>query len=195
MDPYSPGDFGGPFASLSVGRVILLALAIVSMASGLAVAAGLTEADYRYLKREFGLARDSFTLSNISPADAAKLHELIHDPAFQEHPIGRDLNVGDYLYTAEMRTCQAWQLAHGNQACPQVTDQNLAPGWRIAERNCNACHLTGTADAPSFFKLAQRGTVDDQQLATALRSGHRMSPITLDPPELQALARYINSLR
>lgn len=191
MDARSSG-FWGWFAPRCA---ILLAFVITSMGSAPAAAAGLSEADYRYLKGAFGLGKDSFTLTNIGREDAAKLHELINEPAFREHPLGRDLNVGDYLYTVEMRTCQAWQLAHDQKLCPQVTDPNLVPGWRIAEQNCNACHLTGTIDAPSFFKLAQRGPIDENRLETVLRSGHRMSPITLDASKRQELARYINSQR
>ncbi len=195
MEQPSARSFWNLASGRMTGRAIVLALAITWMAPRVAAAAGLTEADYRYLKAEFGLGKDSFTLTNISPGDAAKLHELINERAFMERPIGKHLNVADYLYDVEMRTCQAWRLAHGDQLCPQVTDPNLVPGWRIAERNCNACHLTGTADAPSFFKLAQRGAVDENRLATVLHSGHRMSPITLSPEQLQALARYINSRR
>lgn len=172
----------------------LFALALLLAAPGLAAAAGLSEADYRYLKTRFGLAQDGFVLTNIAPADAARLHVLINDPEDKEFPRRRELNVGDYLFDTEMRTCQAWQLAHGASSCPQVSDPGLKPGWEIAERSCIACHLTGTTDAPSFFKLAQKGSVTEERLATALRSGHRMSPISLAPDELQQLARYINSL-
>jgi hypothetical protein len=76
-----------------------------------------------------------------------------------------------------------------------VTDERLKPGWQIAERQCIACHLTGTTTAPSFFRLARSGTVDEKRLEDALSSGHAMSPITLDPQQLRDLAFYINSLR
>jgi hypothetical protein len=174
------------------------ALALAALLGGVAAAlaaAGLTPTDDRYLKAEFGVARDGFVLANIGAADAAKLHELINDPDAKEYPQRRDLNVADYLFDVEMRTCQSWQLAHAARSCPMVTDERLRPGWEIAERNCVACHLTGTTDAPSFFKLAQRGPVTVERLAAALASGHQMSPITLGPQELAALALYINALR
>lgn len=170
----------------------LLTLAAAVMMPGLAAAAGLTEADYRYLAAEFGLGKNSFTLTNISAGDAATLHELISAPT--EFPKSRLYNVADGLFDVEMRTCQAWQLAHSARACPQVSDERLMPGWEIAERNCIACHLTGTIDAPSFFKLRQSGPIDEDRLAAALRSGHKMSPIALAPQQLQDLDRYINSL-
>jgi hypothetical protein len=181
-------------ASSSIGGAVLL-LATALIVPGLAAAAGLSNADFQYLKAEFGLGKDSFTLTNASASDAAKLHDLINDPFAKDYPKTRDFNVADYLFDVEMRTCQAWQLAHAARSCPQVADQRLMPGWQIAERSCIACHLTGTVDAPSFFKLVQPGPIDENRLAAALGSGHRMSPITLGPQELQDLARYMNSLR
>jgi hypothetical protein len=172
-----------------------LVLVVALTLSGVAAAAGLTGNDYRYLKTEFGLGKDSFTLVNVSPDDAAKLHDLINAPRAKEFAENRHLDVANFLFDVEMRTCQAWQLAHAARTCPQVADDRLMPGWEVAERNCIACHLTGTIAAPSFFKLAQSGTVDENRLAAALRSGHQMSPITLGPQQLQDLARYINSLR
>lgn len=186
---------GRPKAAARRGHAALVVLALLLVTPALAAAAGLTDADYRYLKAQFGLAKDSFTLTNIGAADAEKLHALINDPKDKEFPQRRDLNVADYLFDTEMRTCEAWQLAHAAPSCPQVTDPQLKPGWEIAERNCIACHLTGTTTAPSFFKLAQSGPLTEDRLATTLRSGHQMSPITLDRQELQELVRYINSLR
>jgi hypothetical protein len=176
-------------------RCLVPLLLTILLTPSLAAAAGLTDSDYRYLKAEFGLARDSFTLSNVSAGDAAKLHQLINAPKAKAGPRRRDLDVADYLFDVEMRTCQAWELAHSTHPCPQVSDERLKPGWEIAEQNCIACHLTGTTAAPSFFKLAQSGTIDEARLAAALKSGHQMSPIILAPRQLQDLARYINSLR
>jgi hypothetical protein len=181
-------------AAVMAKRFMPLLLAVL-LTPALAAAAGLTESDYRYLKAEFGLARDSFTLRNVSAEDASKLHALINDKTAKAGLRRRDLNVADYLFDVEMRTCQAWELAHSTHPCPQVSDERLKPGWEIAERNCIACHLTGTTTAPSFFKLAQTGTIDEARLAAALKSGHQMSPIALAPQQLQDLARYINSLR
>ncbi|MGO8921104.1 MAG: c-type cytochrome [Stellaceae bacterium] len=182
-------------AVFSVARAALAALLLSGAAPAIAAGGGLGESDYRYLKAGFGLGKDSFTLSNIAAEDAARLHELITDPAFKDYPKVRERSVGDYLFGVELRTCQSWELAHAGAACPQVGDARLRPGWEIAERNCIACHLTGTTAAPSFFKLAQSGTVDEKRLADALAGGHQMSPITLGAEQLRDLALYINSLR
>ena len=178
-----------------MSRLLFLALALFLAIPGFALAAGLTDADYRYLKTEFGLAKDSFALSHISAAVAARLHDAISGPLAKEFPQGRIYETADLLFDAEMRSCEAWQLAHAATSCPQVTDERLKPGWEIAERNCIACHLTGTTDAPSFFKLVQPGPIDENRVTAALHSGHLMSPITLGPQQVQDLARYINSLR
>jgi mono/diheme cytochrome c family protein len=178
-----------------VGLTAGVAMLVLAAMPSLAAAAGLTEADYRYLATEFGLGKDSFALTNMTASDAARLHDVISGPAAKEFPQSQPFNVADVLFDVEMRTCQAWQLAHAARTCPQVGDERLVPGWEIAERNCIACHLTGTTDAPSFFKLVQSGPVNEDRLAAALRSGHKMSPITFEPQQLQDLARYINSLR
>lgn len=89
----------------------LMLLAVILAIPGLASAAGLTDADYRYLKTEFGLARDSFALRDISAADAAKLHDAISGPLAKEFPQGRIYDTADLLFDVEMRTCQVWQLA------------------------------------------------------------------------------------
>ena len=181
-------------AVFSVARSALAAI-LVLVATAAASAAGLGESDYRYLQAGFGIHKDGFTLSNIAAEDAARLHELITDPAFRDYPKSRERSVGDYLFNVELRTCQSWQLAHAGATCPEVSDARLQPGWEVAERNCIACHLTGTTAAPSFFRLAQSGAVDEKRLATALAGGHQMSPITLSAEQLRDLALYINSLR
>lgn len=181
-------------AVFSVARAVLAAMLVLA-ATAAASAAGLVDSDYRYLQAGFGVHKDSFTLRNITAEDAARLHQLITDPVFKDYPKSRERSVGDYLFNVELRTCQSWQLAHAGATCPEVTDARLQPGWEIAERNCIACHLTGTTAAPSFFRLAQAGAVDDKRLGTALAGGHQMSPITLSAEQLRDLALYINSLR
>ncbi|HUK07421.1 MAG TPA: cytochrome c [Stellaceae bacterium] len=172
---------------------ILLLTCILAALSALATTPALTEADYRYLKAEFGLGVDSFTLRNISAEDGTSLHRIINRrPASWGN---RDLNVASYLFDVELRTCQAWELTHGKQPCPMVDDPSAIPGWEVAELRCVACHLTGTTTAPSFFKMTKSRPIDEQQVATALRGVHEMAPMTLSPEEVQALVRYINSLR
>lgn len=183
------------FARRRPARVAGALLAILLGVMAPAVAAGLSDGDYRYLQTKFGFRKDGFTLRNIAAEDAARLHALITDPAFNDYPKSRVLTVGDYLFGVAMRTCETWQLGHAGADCPEVGDASLRPGWEIAERNCIACHLTGTTAAPSFFALAQSGAVDDKRLAAALAAGHQMSPITLSAQQLRDLALYINSLR
>jgi len=170
-------------------------LALVLLAGHSEAAGSLSESDYRYLRSEFGVAKDGFTLANLSAEDAKKLHALINEPLPVAAPMRRHYNVADFLFDVELRTCQQWELSHGNQSCPQVSDPSLVPGWQVAEQRCISCHLTGTTSAPSFFKLAQAGAVTEDRLRAALAGGHQMSPMTLSPQELADLARYINSLR
>jgi len=172
---------------------ILLLPCVLLALSALAATSGLTEADYHYLKAEFGLGADSFTFRNISAEDAASLHRIINRRAASWG--NRDLNVASYLFDVELRTCQAWELTHGKQPCPMVDDPSAIPGWEVAELRCVACHLTGTTTAPSFFQMTKSRPIDEQQVATALRTVHEMAPMTLSPEEVQALVRYINSLR
>lgn len=133
-------------------------------------------------------------MRNIAGDDAAQLHALITDAAFKDHPSSRERSVGDYLFQVVLRTCQGWQLSHPGATCPVVGDKHLQPGWEVAERNCIACHLTGTTAAPSFFTLAQSGKVTEKRLTDALAGGHQMSPISLSAEQLRDLALYINSL-
>jgi hypothetical protein len=158
----------------AVGLIVCL----ISLTAGVVVRQALTDSDYLYLRAEFGLAKNSFTMKTIGADEQAKLHELINDPTRKDRPKSRDVNVADYLFDVRMRTCQSWQLSHPGQDCFEVTDDAARPGWRIADRQCNACHLTGTTDAPSFFKLAQRDRWNEQKLADILATGHAMSPIT-----------------
>lgn len=174
---------------------LMIMVGTFAVIAGTAAAAGLSDGDYRYLKSEFGFARDGFVLANIDAAEQARLHDLINDPNAKGYPQIRNLNVADYLFNATMRTCQSWQLAHRGQDCPVVTDARAKPGWDVAQRNCNACHLTGTTDAPSFYKLSLRSGWTADKLAAAIASGHTMSPISLEPQQIQDLANYIASLK
>jgi hypothetical protein len=79
-------------------RCLVPLLLTILLTPSLAAAAGLTDSDYRYLKAEFVLARDSFTLSNVSADDAAKLHQLINAPKAKAGPRRRDLDVADYSF-------------------------------------------------------------------------------------------------
>ena len=173
---------------MALGSAAAFVLLIGWMTPAGALAASLSERDYRYLQTEFGVGKGSFTLTNISSDDAARLHDVINDRAFKDNPAGVKLNVADALFTVVIRTCESWELAHGGAVCPMVADERLKPGWSIAERKCIMCHLTGTTLAPSFFEMTQSGPLDEKRLAQSLASGHEMSPITLPPQQVHELA-------
>ena len=179
---------------MAVGFAAALVLLIGGLAPAGASDADLSKRDYRYLQTEFGVGKGSFTLTNVSADDAARLHDVINNRAFKDNPAGIKLNVADALFTVVIRTCESWELAHGGAVCPMVSDERLKPGWSIAEHKCIMCHLTGTTLAPSFFEMTKSGALDEKRLAEALDSGHEMSPITLPPQQVHDLALYINSL-
>ena len=175
---------------------ILLAPIFIAAAIVSAAAAGLTGADYGYLREHFGIRNDSAGIARLEPAEAATLHATINDPAFASHPVARDDNVARYLY--EVETCGTWQPTHQGEACPRVfhsTDPAVEHGYAVADRNCHACHLTGTTTAPSFYKLSRMGGWDAAKIADALGHGHAMSPITLQPQDFHDLAAYIATLK
>jgi len=173
----------------------LIALCLALFFAGTAYAAGLTRADYRYLKSEFGLEQSDELFANMTPGDASGLHDLINDPAWRDYKGVRHDNIADRLFGIHMRECQAWALSHSGQECPPVANQKAEPGHQIANRECSACHLFGTTVAPSFYKLAKQGGWTAEKLANALKQGHQMSPMILQSAQLRDLATYIESLK
>lgn len=170
----------------------LLAAAGFLLVATAAFAAGLSDSDYGYLKDHWGLKRDGDVAKNLTATEQAKLHDLINDPLNKDKPNAIEIQVGDYLFQIE--TCYDRVATHpGNQPCPNA--QNSSPGKLVADRNCHSCHLIGTAEAPSFFQIARKGTWTEADLREALISGHRMSPLTLSDRELHDLAAYIASLK
>jgi cytochrome c5 len=174
--------------------VMIAVIVALSVFAGSAMATDLTARDFTYLKAHWGLGRDSPVARAMSPAQRARLHDLINDPGFKGYPLTIEHNVADYLFQIE--TCFDWVASHSAaEPCPVAAALPRSPGRTVADQYCNACHLTGTANAPSFFQLAKEGGWTEQRLAAAIAHGHRMSPISLSPAELQALAAYIVSLR
>ena len=167
-------------------------IAVCLIAASAAFAAGLTDSDYRYLQDHWGLKRDGEVAKNFTAQEQTKLHDLINDSLNSGRPNAIEIQVGDYLFQVE--TCYEWIASHpASQPCPNA--RNNSPGKLVADRNCHSCHLTGTADAPSFFQIARKGTWTEADLREALISGHRMSPLTLSDRELHELADYIASLK
>lgn len=186
------GASGLKFPMTRVSLMVVLALTLVA---GSAIAASLTHADFQYLRSEFGVQEGDELLADISPADAQGLHALINDPAWKDFKAVRHDNVADRLFSIHMRQCQTWAPSHPGQECPPVADQKAEPGHQIADRECSACHLFGTTAAPSFYQLARQGGWTAEKLSDALKRGHQMSPMILQPDQVRDLATYIESLK
>jgi hypothetical protein len=175
--------------------MVALAGALSGIAVQDGVAAGLTQRDYLFLEKAFGFSKNGFVLKNINAADTARLLRVMHDPVFAANAEMLQLNLATLLLDVERNTCHLWEQENHRSPCPEVSDPRVMPGWEIAEDRCIACHLTGTAMAPPFVKMAREKAVDSHFLTSALASGHSMSSISLSQDGLRDLADYINSLR
>ena len=148
--------------------------------------------DEAYLNETFGVhANLPLTLT---PSDLAGLHDIISDPVTRGYPGIRDARVQSFLYELYQRQCRAWSQANVAPECPPVA-ATLQPGKDVADRQCNTCHLFGTAETPAFFSMARKGTIDEQSLSAALAGGHRMSPISLTGEQIHQLVLYIRGLK
>ncbi len=176
-------------------RATILAVAAVIMAASVALAATLSESDNRYLRDEFGSAVGGDMIKDLSADEQARLHAIINDPSFKAYPQSQAYNVGNFLFGVYMRKCGVWALSHTGSDCPPAADAAAEPGKEIADRQCNACHLVGTMDAPSFLKLARAGKLNEQELTATLEHGHMMSRINLQPAQIGELIAYIHSLK
>ncbi len=178
-----------------MARATILAVAAVMMAASAALAATLSDSDNRYLRDEFGVALGSDMVKDLSADEQARLHAIINDPSFKPYPQSQAYNVGNFLFGVYMRRCSVWALSHTGPECPPITDAGAEPGKEIADRQCNACHLVGTMDVPSFYKLVKEGKLNEQELTAALDHGHMMSRINLSPAQLSELMVYFRSLK
>jgi hypothetical protein len=176
-------------------RPVLLSLVIASSICGIGVAAELSQSDYAYLASEYGLRKGHALLDRLTSDEQAHLHALITAPQLKDFPGVRDSNVADYLFELQAFPCAQWHRDHPREACPAMMAEGGGAGARIARDRCLACHLTGTLEAPSFFKLAMRTEWNEKTLGETLAHGHRMSPIILAPDELTALTAFIEGLR
>lgn len=172
----------------------LLAFAALLLGASVAWAAGLTDADLRYLKEQYGLDKGDQIITGMTSDEQATLHDRIGDPRFAGRPGSRDVSVADFLFSTHLRQCQTWAQTHMGHSCRPTANTAAEPGRALADEQCNACHLFGTTDAASFFKLAKQGGWTAERLGDALKKGHQMSPITLQPSQLGDLAAYIASL-
>ena len=177
---------------INVHRYRLRLASVVLLAStGIAVAAGLSPDDYRYLSSKFGVAQQGDVLSGLTAAEQSDLHRVISSMKNSQE----DDAVRDRLYAAHARECDAWGQAHGISGCGPAKDPAAEPGKEVADRICNDCHLFGTRMAPPFFRVAQQRTWDTDTVGRALQHSHDMVPINLPPEERAGLAAYINSFR
>lgn len=178
------------FRRLKTLPVLLL---LFCASTALAMAAALTRDDDRYLQATYGIKPGNEVVADMTPAERAQLHDLIH--GLRRDPTRREIAVQHFLFDAYRRECDAWARDHQGEECRPAQDAAAAPGKEIADRICNLCHLFGSGMAPSFFRLAQRQEWDAAAIAAALAHSHDMVPISLPQEERDALARYINSLR
>jgi hypothetical protein len=175
-------------------KYLILALLL----SGLTVTAraeDLSAKDRTYLNERFGIDEQSQIATDMTADERAAIHALIVNPWTQDYPPIRDARVQSELFTIYTRQCGDWARAYQQPACPPAATLEMQPGKVIADERCNVCHLFGTADTPPFFTFARKGGLTRTRLASALAQGHRMSPITLTPEQIDALLAYINGLK
>jgi hypothetical protein len=90
--------------ALASAAAVGLPLAVTSSA----VAWGLSNEDYDYLRKTQNLERYDAPVLNLSPKERSRLHDLINDP--QSDAAVRDKNVTDTL--ALFVEHQLWEKAH-----------------------------------------------------------------------------------
>jgi hypothetical protein len=90
--------------ALLFAAAVGLLLAVTSSA----VAWGLSDEDYSYLRKTQHLERDDAPVLDLSPNERSRLHVLINDP--QSDTAVRDKNVKDAL--ALFLEHQLWEKAH-----------------------------------------------------------------------------------
>ena len=175
-------------------KSILLTLALL-LNAGISSAADLTSNDSAYLDQRFGVRSDNLLLKESTSGERVSLHDMIVEPWTRQYPGIRDARVQSFLYGVYNRQCGEWARSHTNPQCPPVTDVLMQAGKNIADRQCNTCHLFGTAETPPFFTMARAGDLTEARLSGALAGGHRMSPITLSADQIHDLLIYIQGLK
>ena len=90
--------------AVAFAAAVGLLLAVTSSA----VAWGLSDADYDYLRMTQSLERYEAPVLNLSPKERSRLHDLINDP--KSDAAVRDKNVKDAL--ALFLEHQQWEKAH-----------------------------------------------------------------------------------
>jgi hypothetical protein len=75
-----------------------------------AVAWGLSDEDYDYLRKTHNLERHDAPVLDLSPKERTRIHDLITDSQTARDPAARDKNVKDAL--AAFLSHQLWEKAH-----------------------------------------------------------------------------------
>jgi len=176
-------------------RSMALAFGGTIMAAQIALGAGLTDADTKFLQSAFGPTVQDEIVAHMTADEVNQLHEVMNQPFTSTQPEIRRALVSDYLFAIHSRQCQAWAVVHSGELCPPPADPSVLPGKNVADQQCNACHLFGTSLAPAFRALARTDKASEARLADAIRAGHEMSPMYLSPEQIKALSLYINSLK
>ncbi len=149
-----------------------------------------------HLEREFGLCPANPVRSLMTPRESADLHEIFVDPWSKTYPPTRDMRLSSALMAIYSRQCGDAARQDPAMTCPPPADSALRPGKAISDRQCSACHLFGTGEAPAFHRLAGKMTVTPDYLEGVLEGAqHRMSPLHLSAAQRQDLAAYINGAR
>ncbi|MHB1205267.1 MAG: c-type cytochrome [Rhodospirillaceae bacterium] len=171
----------------------LLVLAVFAAAP--ARAEDLTPAQIGLLWQDFGVRQDGQMFRDMSAEERAAIRAVYDNPFLREYSSSRNARISDLLFKVYSRQCREWSASHTSPQCPPASDPVSQAGKNIADSQCNACHIFGTAEAPAFFRLARQGGWDSRHLGAVLEDGHRMSPIRLSKDQLEQLDRYIASLK
>jgi hypothetical protein len=75
-----------------------------------AIAWGLSDADYDYLRKTHNLERYDHPVLDLSPRERSRIHDLITDSGTAHDPAVRDKNVEDAL--ALFLSHQLWEKKH-----------------------------------------------------------------------------------
>lgn len=100
-----------------------------------------------------------------------------------------------YLALSYERECRHWAREHPGEPCSPPKDPAVAPGKKLSDQYCAACHLFGTPAAPSYRQMAAERDWNAHKVSHALKHTPDMVPLKLSDDALNQLAAYINSLK
>ena len=174
-------------------KIAFAAVLAALVVTHVALADGLTAADYKYLQATLGLTPQSAVIAELTPNEQQALHSAIDE--LKTYPEGQARQVRRYLALAYRRECKRWAEAHPGQDCSPAADPAVAPGKQLSDKLCAECHLFGTETAPPYRKMAAEKDWNSHKVEHALRHSTSMVPLKLTPEMLDELAAYINSFK